>query len=1398
MEPGRGANAIEIANWAKGITIRNNSFVDNATDGIHMGATANPKIEQILIEGNDFSMTSDEFEWGENGIDIKIVQGPIIVRGNRFSGYRPTHPDGVGHAGGSKGTGLVIHNGAENVFIEANLFINNTNHLNISDRQKVGFAPTRNIRVVNNLFIGAHHYPGSGNRPSGPGIALRINDVQENLEINHNTFIDNDIFLGTASGAIVATFHNNAIRDGQAQFEGSVNWQTGHNAWANLTAKMPKSLRGEGDLELADLRLDEQFRPLPDSPLINQGLPLGVEVDFAGNPRHDGQPDVGAFESDSAGPGTVYITIEGLPSELYPAEPLELVVKLATPETLARLEADCSVEPSLLAWQAVTLAGQPLVSDEQLDPDSGQWLAKLQVDPGRPFLGPDGRLVHFHFTAIAPGSTPLNCTWLALNEAGDELPLVVTPTSLTILAPPPTALAGQAGYQGRDNQADLEIQATGPLTLSTATQPDGQFVLDNLTAGTYQLTATADRYLPNCLSSSLAPGQTLTLSPTLVLGGDVDNDQAITETDNQSVRQNLGLSATSSPLMDPLADLNNDGQVDVKDFAMLNGNFAKSGCQPWQPGLEPVEPPAPTGQALAGCDHLIGPEVSLADGIGNYAGVGPGQVVCLSGGPRGPLTLRNFTGQPGSPITFINEGGTVLIEAGVEHYGLRIQNSAHFRLTGGGSSDRYGLKVRGATGRGVQVGWKSHDFTLDHLEVSEINGSGIVAHTIGTCPDGSANDYDYDIDGQIRGDLNDVIVPQNFLQTNVVVADNYVHQVNDKGIRIGFLDDEPEERLPCAGNTNAPIPNPDPVWSGITIYNNRVEQVNGDGLRVGSAIGACHIHHNYLAQVSLVWQTSRLQGGIKNSPDSSCDIYSNFVKDSGENGILVRSAGNNQIYNNVIVNPGQSNQTGSGIMFVRQSDLAGQALIFNNTIINPADYGLLYRGEVSSPDLIDHNLIVRPGPDQEHYIRLNGQANVTVTDNFTTAELAEAGFIDPATDNYQLGPDSPAQGKGAQLDPVLLKLVERPGLQLNLVASAPLLAPGSALQVRLMLEQAVGLYGLQVDCRVEPAGLIWQGAAFDAFFTEAVVGVDGLDPANGQWFGLISQRNPGPARSGAGHFATLQFQAGQAGLARLTCVPLAVDRDGLALPVSVVSDPIFIRPEPLLNPAESGASLNLTAPPALLTRQEATPATPVAANDHPAEVSPPVAGPTAAPLQAPQAAQPGLAAEAALSQGGEAGPGAPAEEIGIPAEPALPAELVQLDPAAWGEQVKLPLPPAGPATVAPANLLAALVASLPAASSGPAFGPAPETATALPPLPPLARPYALAATRHNRQQPLAELLFVGSGFWVAVGLAGGFGLAGAWLWLWLSRTRRNRVGRWPHRTASKFQRNSRPKSFGKG
>jgi hypothetical protein len=113
---------------------------------------------------------------------------------------------------------------------------------------------------------------------------------------------------------------------------------------------------------------------------------------------------------------------------------------------------------------------------------------------------------------------------------------------------------------------------------------------------------------------------------------------------------------------------------------------------------------------------------------------------------------------------------------------------------------------------------------------------------------------------------------------------------------------------------------------------------------------------------------------------------------------------------------------------------------------------------------------------------------------------------------------------------------------------------GSTVSVAIKLSNVSSLYGLQVECQVDPT--ILKGVSHlegDIFTSANSFIVDTGFQNDGKWSLAASLLNPAPVFNGNGTAFTLNFTVLNAGHTAVNCSVLAVDSEGNLLPVSVIN-----------------------------------------------------------------------------------------------------------------------------------------------------------------------------------------------------------------------------------------------------
>lgn len=269
--PDKDTHAVECQVRCENVTIRRNKFVNIGADGVQLG-NRGVEIRNIKILDNEFWVTNDDV--GENGVDLKTVQGPVLVAGNSFHGFRPC--DGkVQDCTGSPGEAMVVHLGAANVVIERNRFFNSVIGLRITRNKKPNLEMSPiDIVVRNNWFY--------DNLQTG----LEVENVRR-IKILNNTFLSNGTNLKVSGTPYTS---DGSCQNANNLFAGRGGSSTACEAQHNAT--FSESEAGFVDLAGRNLHLS------PGSPAIDLGGPVaGLKEDFDGVARPTGNAfDVGADE----------------------------------------------------------------------------------------------------------------------------------------------------------------------------------------------------------------------------------------------------------------------------------------------------------------------------------------------------------------------------------------------------------------------------------------------------------------------------------------------------------------------------------------------------------------------------------------------------------------------------------------------------------------------------------------------------------------------------------------------------------------------------------------------------------------------------------------------------------------------------------------------------------------------------------------------------------------------------------------------------------------------------------------------------------------------------------------------------------------------------------------------
>ncbi len=402
--------------------------------------------------------------------------------------------------------------------------------------------------------------------------------------------------------------------------------------------------------------------------------------------------------------------------------------------------------------------------------------------------------------------------------------------------------------------------------------------------------------------------------------------------------------------------------------------------------------------AQTDCTHFIDTDVQVIDG----QGFEPGDVICLYPGLRSFLLFNNLNGTAKNPITIINTIGQVVIDT--DHfYGVKFSHCSHIRFTGSGSDQiDHGIYIRRVgSGAGISVDDLSTNFELDHLRIANTALGGIYVKTDPDCSFAATRD--------------------NFTFTQLAIHNCWLHDIQDEGFYIGSAK-YTGQYLPDCDTTVLPH-----LMEHVHIYNNLVERAGWDGIQVSSSPVDCEIYGNTIIGDS--WRETPFQmSGILIGGGSKCDCYNNKIFDGKGDGIDIFGSGHMRIYNNLIVNAGRQfmpndpNQPKHGIFVGNAPDNSSASLkIMHNTIVSPKTTGVRFNNSHTDENLFVNNIIVDPGGweqmnDNAFFDHQLPAGNYTQSHNFLDHSIEKVHFINPATNDYDLQPHSPAINKALVLN----------------------------------------------------------------------------------------------------------------------------------------------------------------------------------------------------------------------------------------------------------------------------------------------------------------------------------------------------------------------------------------------
>ncbi|HEY8400718.1 MAG TPA: right-handed parallel beta-helix repeat-containing protein, partial [Cytophagaceae bacterium] len=387
---------------------------------------------------------------------------------------------------------------------------------------------------------------------------------------------------------------------------------------------------------------------------------------------------------------------------------------------------------------------------------------------------------------------------------------------------------------------------------------------------------------------------------------------------------------------------------------------------------------APSVQNTATCTYTIPLNQSVVDA--KSLNIGPGSVVCLEAGTRGPLILRNFVGSPTSPIIFVNKGGKVTFKTSGS-YGVKVENSKYLKFTGtGSSSHKYGIEIDGPH-IGITFEKLTTNLELEYAEIHNIGFAGVMCKTDPSCDQSTWRD--------------------NFVMRDIVMHHNYIYKTGGEGFYIGNSFYASGRSLSCGNIMPHSIEN-------LSLYDNIVRYTDAEGIQVGCVIRGAKIYNNTIEYYGQSPFANYQNNGLQIGEGTGGLCYNNVIKNGPGNGMIVLGLGDNVIFNNLIINSGENG------VFVDERYTPGSNFAFyNNTIVNAGQDGMRFYSEKIPMNTVVNNIIINPGSGK--FINTSNGVRLTESNNFTSKNVADVKFVNASAGDYRLQAGSPAIDAGANV-----------------------------------------------------------------------------------------------------------------------------------------------------------------------------------------------------------------------------------------------------------------------------------------------------------------------------------------------------------------------------------------------
>ena len=399
---------------------------------------------------------------------------------------------------------------------------------------------------------------------------------------------------------------------------------------------------------------------------------------------------------------------------------------------------------------------------------------------------------------------------------------------------------------------------------------------------------------------------------------------------------------------------------------------------------------------------------TVIDGNGRILPTNRSYVIGLEGGTRGPLVFQNWIApNPLYPVIIVNKHGTgrvVISDLGAPKpiIGILMENCAFLKLLGNNDpAHYYGIEIARAGGaqRGITVGYICTNIEIAYTEIHDSGFGGIMAKT-----------------DPIESDP--ATWAANYTMRDLVIHDNYIHDVGGEGMYIGYTSWSTDEFASVPGYEGHEI-------KGLKVSYNLIARTGWDGFQYSSVVDdpsasddEAEIFNNIIHTPATKNELNQNAAFVIGS-GSGGKVFNNIIIGGPDATIALFGRGYNTIYNNLLI--GGTNglfADNRGTEDPRRTVPGSYQSIYNNTFIGSTGHaywtmnGATVNNFKNNVSLVTNENFTDAFADTGTTINTGGVPSCNLLLRNTTG----AGFVNPTENDYRIQTPSNAANIGESLN----------------------------------------------------------------------------------------------------------------------------------------------------------------------------------------------------------------------------------------------------------------------------------------------------------------------------------------------------------------------------------------------